>query len=529
MVFNKGSLLLFFFLAMQPCVVLAGAGNEQPASFWCLVPSLLAIFLALLTRRVLLSLITGVVAGTLILSGFSLWEWVVALPALADRYVVAIVHDRDNLLVLIFAFLIGGMIGVITENGGMQGMAHLFTGVATTRKKTLFYTWLCGLLVFFDDYANTLVVGNAMRPLTDKFRISREKLAYIVDCTAAPVASIAVITTWVGAELSYISQATTALGIEASAMGIFLDSLQYAFYPLLSLVLVLLVILTGRDAGPMRRAEARQVAHSPVVSAVPAGHWAHAVVPVVVMVGVCIAALYATGRAGGGGPVAIMGRADAYLALFYGSAAGLIVAVVLSLANGIPVTAVVRYTVAGMQKILTVMLILVSAWSLALVSGDLGTAAYLIGVVDTDLPLYLLPAGLFVLVGAVSFATGSSWGTMAIMYPVFLPFTWHLCVEQGLGYDESMALFSHVVSVILAASVFGDHCSPISDTTILTSMATACDHMAHVRTQLPYALLVAVVAVPLHVGAAYLSLPFYVTLPAGIGMLLLVVGRWKRG
>ncbi|MFO7723607.1 MAG: Na+/H+ antiporter NhaC family protein [Bacteroidales bacterium] len=496
--------------------------------WFSVIPPLIAILIALLFREVFSALVLGLLSGTFMIAWYGGTGFLASIGAglfrIVDTYVIQATADKDHVSIIIFSFMIGGMVHIITRNGGMKGIVRSISGFASSRRSTLVSTWLLGMVVFFDDYANTLVVGNTMRPMADRMKISREKLSYVVDSTAAPVTAIAFITTWIGAELSYIKNAVDAINevapqaISESPYSIFFQSLAYSFYPILTLFFVLMIILSKRDFGPMRKAEAlalqagdenssadrndRELDPDPAVT--PRAF--NALIPVLAVVFGTCAGLVVTGleQSGWNGAMPfganlsnVIGHADSFRSLLWASFSGLLLALILSVAQRIlSLQQAVESMINGFKTMLSAMLILVLAWSLAMLTQHLHTAEFLSSVM---LRLHIAPQWLpvitFLLASMVSFSTGSSWGTMAILYPLLLPTSWSLFIEFNTGQQEAMMLFHCIIASVLAGSVFGDHCSPISDTTILSSLATGCNHVEHVRTQLPYALTVGGVAV----------------------------------
>ena len=470
------------------------------------MPPLLAIVLALAFRHVLLALIAGVWLGAFLLTDLSP---VSSFARLLDTLVVGAVADRGHASILVFTLLLGGMLGLITQSGGAKGLASWVRSDTGSRRRGQLTTWFLGLLIFFDDYANSLLVGSSMRPVTDRLRVSREKLAFLVDATAAPVSSLALISSWIAVEVGYIEDQFVHLGIERDAYVTFIETIPYRFYPLLMLLFVAWVALRGRDFGPMLRAERRAVEdglllrpgarpasdfHDEAVPEDTPGRPMNALIPVVVVVLVAGAGIYFDGQAkvlaAGLEPSlrTIVGEASSSSALLWASGAGCLAGLVMSLGSGaLTLSGSIDAWMSGMRGMLLAVLILVLAWALGGVCRDLHTAEFLIGVVGDWLTPMWIPATVFVLAAVVSFATGTSWGTMAILFPLVIP----LAHEIAPG-NEGILLGT--VSSILAGSVWGDHCSPISDTTILSSMATSCDHMDHVRTQLPYCLAVGLVS-----------------------------------
>jgi len=398
-------------------------------------------------------------------------------------------------------------------------------------------------VIFFDDYANTLVIGNAMRPVTDRLKISREKLAYIVDSTAAPVASIALISTWIGFEVGLIGEAVSQIGLDESGYSVFLNSLPYRFYPLLAVLLVFGISFSGRDFGPMLEAERRTIATGRLVhpdssidpddldeelqpkDGVPY-RLSNAVVPILVLVCVSMGALFVTGE--GSTLRDIVGSADAYGALMYGSLLGVLVAAAMSIGQRLlGLREVVDAWFAGVKSVLFVLIILTLAWALSAITEALNTAGFLAGVLGETLPPFAVPALLFLLAAVTSFATGTSWGTMGILVPLTIPLTWAILQNNGMTGPDGLPILYAAVSTILAGAVWGDHCSPISDTTVLSSLASQCDHVDHVRTQIPYAVVAGLVSLVglLPIG---LGVPWWIVLPIACIVVVVVLVWFGR-
>ncbi|MDH3434685.1 MAG: Na+/H+ antiporter NhaC family protein, partial [Gammaproteobacteria bacterium] len=471
------------------------------------MPAFLAIAVALLLRNVIPALLLGLWLGSTALQGFSPLG---ALKGLMDVLVVFIVNalaDPDHAAIIVFTMMIGGMVGIITRNGGMASIVRVVVSRAKTAVSGQVAVWLMGLMIFFDDYANTLVVGNTARSVTDHLKISREKLAYIVDSTAAPVVCLALVTTWIGYQVSLIDQAMQSIdGLAGmTAYSMFLHSIPYSFYPILAVVFVLAVAASGRDIGPMYRAELRARrgnVDSRSGDAMPAMDGdtleakpdvpmrpVNAFLPIIVLIISLAAGMFITGE--GETITAIVGSADPYKAMMWASFIGALVAAGLSTGQKI-LTAheTVDAWYGGARATLFGMIVLLLAWSMSAVTGDLNAKGFLISILGEALPAALVPAVVFVLAAITAFATGTSWGTMGILLPLVLPLTWAVMTVSGMADPSGMHIMYSAIACVLAGAVWGDHCSPISDTTVLSSIASGCDHIEHVRTQMPYALLV---------------------------------------
>ena len=474
-------------------------------------PPVLAILVALALRNVVPALLLGVWFGAAALTSFTPRGIFSALLDSFQIYVTRALADPDHAAIILFSLMIGGMVGIITRNGGMTSIVRMLVSRAKTAVAGQVSVWLMGLMIFFDDYSNTLVVGNTARPLTDHLKISREKLAYIVDSTAAPVVCLALITTWIGYEVGLVGDAIARIPeLSEPAYTVFLKSIPYSFYPILAVLFVLAVAMTGRDFGPMYKAEVRarrgQVS-SLDSSGLPALQGDNlepkpdipyrafnAFIPLLVLIVALVGGLYATGE--GDTLSEIIGSADAYKAMMWASLLGAMTAAILTTGQGI-LTAheTVDAWYGGVRAMLFAMIVLVLAWALASVTEDLNTAEYLVSVLAESLRIELVPAVVFILSAVTAFTTGTSWGTMGILMPLVIPLAWAVMTVNGMTEPEHMHILYSTIACNLAGAVWGDHCSPISDTTILSSMASGCDHIEHVRTQLPYAFIVGTVAV----------------------------------
>ncbi|MCC5913007.1 MAG: Na+/H+ antiporter NhaC family protein [Balneolaceae bacterium] len=519
--------LLFGWVDVQAWV---DGETGQPGAYgtWIsLIPPLVAIGLALITREVILSLFAGIWIGALFLVSFNPFDGTArSLDILIDALV-----NADHIAIIVFSLLLGGMVGVMSRGGGTQGIVDQLSKFATTRKKGQLFSWFSAFFIFFDDYANTLIRGNALRPMTDRLNISREKLAYIVDSTAAPLAVSAVITTWIGFEITQIQNALSGLAAQTTdaalatqlqagadnAFIIFLHSIPYLFYPILALAFVVMTIVMRKEFGPMLTAERRAYSGGGVIrpGSTPATdtnletmqpiegkpkRWINAALPVISVIVVALYGLYTTGASalaeGESGLTNIIGNADPFAALLWASFTGCAVAIGLVVFQKVlTLNQALESWVGGMQSMLMAVIILILAWGLGGVTQEIGTGTYLASLLEDNLPLALLPGLVFFIAAVTAFSTGTSWGTMAILFPVVVPLAVAMGAGIGFAGGEHYSILLGSVSSVMAGAVFGDHCSPISDTTVLSSMSSACDLIDHVRTQLPYALVIAGVAI----------------------------------
>lgn len=535
-------LVILILLGISP----AALGDEARPVFYgewpSVLPPVLAIGFALVFKRVIPALFLALWLGAWLLRDLSLTGLWLGLLDTVQVFARDELANTDNASIIIFTLMIGGMVGIISRNGGMQGIVDGIVRWADNARHACLATAGMGLAIFFDDYANTLVVGNTMRPVTDAMRVSREKLAYIVDSTAAPVACIALVTTWVGYEVGLIGAAIDNIdGLDMQAYLVYLNTIPYSFYPILALAFVFMVCATERDFGPMRAAEHRarrgeaiayddhaSGASSDAAPIQPVEHAPrraiNAVLPVVVMISAVVIGLYVTGKAGlesaDPGIREIIGAADSYTALMWASLLGVLVAAGLSVSQRIlNLEQVVDAWYRGLRSMIKAIIILILAWAVGTVANELGTSQFLVLALGDTLPPWMLPALVFLLAAGTGFGTGSSWGAMGILIPLVVPLTWAVMESHGLTGPEHMHLLYSSIASVLAGSVWGDHCSPISDTTILSSLASGCDHVEHVRTQLPYAGLVGFVALLLCSVPVALGLPWWLALSLSLAVL----------
>ncbi len=495
---------------------------ESPALAWtALLPALLAVVLAVATRRLLPCLFLGVAAGAVLLArDGGLSGPFLGLFAGTFDVLYSVLTDRFHFWIFLFTFSLVGMVNVTIASGGMAGLAGWLGRLARNARSTQVATALLGLAIFFDDYSNTVVVGGSMRPLSDRARVSREKLAYIVDSTAAPIAGLALISTWIGYEVGLLGDALNSLGLDTSPYSVFLSTLPFRFYCLLTLGFVLLNIVSGREYGPMRTAEQRARITGEVVrpGSVPLSGAAqpkalgkpmalNALLPVATVIFLTFAGMAANGaglvRPWSLHPEAIpvfetsrlFALEDNYLiasedgtwVLALASIVGSLLAVLLGRIRGKAAlgSLLLAWLSAG-RVLLLAFGVLILAWAIGDVNSRLGTGAYLVASLADNLAPWLLPGLIFLLGALISFSTGSSWGTMAVLLPAALPLAYHV---------GGFPLLVISAGAVLDGSIFGDHCSPLSDTTIMSSIAAGCDHMDHVRTQFPYSVTVALAAV----------------------------------
>jgi len=490
---------------------------------WSLLPAVVAIGLAIATRQVLLSLFLGIlVGGTMVHGGNVVAGFTQTLGWMVDN-----VSDSWNATILVFTFAIGGLIGLWILSGGTRGFADLIARKVRSPRGSQLGTYLGGWVVFLDDYANCVAIGTTFRSLSDKFRVSKEKLSFIVDSTAAPIATIFLISSWIGYEIGLIGDSLPEAAIMTPYM-YFLYSIPYKFYSVMLLVLVFIVVLWRRDYGPMLKAEHRARTTGKLIrdGGRPLGggvefdvvervtYRSHNMwVSLVVLIGMTVLGMWWTG----GGPEGAsffdaIAAADAATALLWAAMTALIVSLGMNLGQRLGgLTRNMDALVRGVTMMIFACTILVLAWSIKSAMDAVGAAPYLVGVLEGIISPIWLPIGIFVVAGIISFCTGTSWGTMGIMMPLAIP------LAYAIGADMVIA-----ISAVLTGAIFGDHCSPISDTTILASTFTGSDHIDHVNTQLPYALTAAILAAILYILAGA-GVPVIAVLAIGVAALVVVV------
>jgi len=536
--------LISGFLLLNASVV-ADADEMVVFGTWLsLLPPLAAIGMALVFRQVLPALFAGIWMGTWLTGEMSFLSVFTTFFTSLTEYIVPATADTDHMSIIIFSLLIGGIIGIISENGGTRGIISFISDYIKTKVSGQLVTALMGFIIFFDDYANTMVVGNTMRPLTDKLQISRAKLAYLVDSTAAPIATIALISTWIGAMVGYIDSAGQGLtGFNEASYSVFIHSLPYNFYAFFTIIFVLMIASSGRDFGPMLDSRKNlykakydseydkynlySETENEKKSGDKVSHWSNAAIPILTLIFGVIGGLMITGQ--GSSVQEIVATADSYAALLWGSLFAVVVAILMSVSRGLlTVDETLDGMFKGMHMMFNGVLILVLAWALSAQTVDLGTADYLVSVFGEILNPLWIPVLVMIISALTAFATGSSWGTMGILMPLVLPLAWKLGGDAGLDPETTLTVIYASVSSVLAGSVWGDHCSPISDTTILSSIASQCDHVEHVRTQLPYATVGGLISIAALVFVVVFDIHWLAIYPAGAVIMGIIIMKFGR-
>ncbi|MCH1931694.1 Na+/H+ antiporter NhaC family protein [Shewanella sp. A25] len=502
-----------------------------------LLPPVVAIVLAILTRRVLLSLGLGILIGVLLLNQFS----PIASGEFLFNSVKGLFWSEDglntwNLYILGFLIVLGMITALITVSGSARAFADWARLHIRNKRDAKLLTMFLGCVVFIDDYFNSLVVGSVARPVTDRYYISRAKLAYLLDSTAAPVCVISPVSSWGAYIIALIGGILTAHGFTDSGhLSVFIQMIPMNFYAIFSLLLLLCVAFMGLDIGPMREHELNAQrgnlydenkglppgANADLPEA-DTGKILGLFLPITVLV---VATLYFMVSSGAKvlasegvafNIISAFEKTDVSSSLFFGALIGLAVTLVLNIIQGVEKSLVFKGVVHGARSMLPAIYILLFAWTIAGVIGQLETGKFMASLATGNIPFAYLPAMMFVLAGLTAFSTGTSWGTFGIMLPI--------AADMAMGSHTGMML--PMLASVLAGAVFGDHCSPISDTTILSSTGASCHHIDHVVTQLPYAVIVALISM-----VGYVVLGFTESVSAGLitcSVLFILSIVWLR-
>ena len=507
------------------------------ATFWALLPPIIAIVLALITKEVYSSLLIGIVVGALFYSGFSFEGTLnhIFFEEVDDASygMISVLSDSSNVGILIFLVILGTLVALMNNAGGSAAFGRWATTHIKTRVGAQLATIALGVLIFVDDYFNCLTVGSVMRPVTDTHNISRAKLAYLIDATAAPVCIIAPISSWAAAVAGFASES------DANGIALFISAIPYNFYALLTILMMITLSVTKTDFGPMaiheRNAlkgdlfttENRPYADADAHEDTSKGKVIDLVLPVVVLVVACVIGLiYTGGFFSGESFVSAFANCSASMGLVLGSSVALVFAIIFFIIRRVlSFKDCMACIPEGFKAMVPAILILTFAWTLKSMTDSLGAAEFVAGVVKASAGSFMnfLPAVIFLIACLLSFATGTSWGTFGILIPIVL----------AVFGTDSGALSTISMSACMAGAVCGDHCSPISDTTIMSSAGAQCDHVNHVSTQLPYAISVAgisfitylICGVLITVGMAN---PVWVALPLGIVLTIVYIMLMKR-
>ena len=491
----------------------------------CLLPSMVTLTFAILSRRIILSMFLGICSAAILLKGFSM----VSISCVVTNLVHVFYTDghlkTDEIILLLFLWMMGIVTYITTRSGSVGAFTKAILTKVKDRKGGQLFVIFLGMLIFIDDYLNSLVVGNVSRPICKRLGISKAKLAYLLDSTAAPVCVLVPLSSWGSAIIATLQQEVHQYALESTSLSYFLGAAAYNFYPILTLVVLVLVVLWKLDIGPMQRHESaamQEAAPSKEEEKEGKVDWIDALkvlYPVVTLVVVCMVSLYITGKVSSGASLfswmKIFNAAQLEVSLLLGGIASIVSCFWVFERREKGVKGLYIDLREGFKIMQEVMVILIFSWALANLSKDLEVGQYIASFIESHdhISLRYMPVVIFLIASLASVATGSSWSTFSLM----LPIVFQICVNSDLAYLMPM------LAACLGGSVFGDHCSPISDTTILSSLGADCHHMDHVLTQLPYCIGVALVSLGCYVilgltGSLWQAYAF------GIACLMLLSG-----
>lgn len=490
------------------------------ATWLSVLPPLIAIGFALWTREVILSLLLGILSGALILSGFSLTE------ALGETFTTVFAQLADpewNVPILAFLLLLGGLTALITESGGTEAFGRWAMTKVKTRVGAQLMTFFTGGLIFIDDYFNSLAVGQITRPITDRHGISRAKLAYLIDSTAAPICILVPLSSWGAYLLTLLAEPVQTYGVANDPLSAFVVMVPMNYYAIGALILLVMTVYLKINLKPMDRFEREAMRRDPTRAGEERSDTASQVsdllLPILVLIVGTLFFILQTGGylQGGVGIFEALENTNAAMSLAYAGTLAIVFAALLYIPRKrMAAKQFIPTFVKGMESMLIAVVILILAWSIGDIVDRLETGPYLATLAEAGLQAWLIPAVLFLLSGVMAFATGTSWGTFAIMIPIASSVVGSVQPEWVLP----------AIAAVLAGAVFGDHSSPISDTTVLSSAGAECDHIDHVRTQLPYALLAATAS---FVGYIVFGLTAQIWLGLIVSVALLVGFVWLAG
>ena len=491
-------------------------------TFWALVPAIVAIVLALITKEVYSSLFIGIIMGALFFTNFNP---VAAFEQVVNGGLIKVLSDPYNVGILIFLVVLGAIVALLNKSGGSKAFGEWAAKNIKSKTGALLATWFFGVLIFVDDYFNCLTVGSVMRPVTDKHKISRAKLAYIIDATAAPVCIIAPISSWAAAVTGFVEN--------EDGLDLFMKAIPYNYYAIMTMIFIVATTLLGVNFGKMKKCEeaanngdlfyGQQVVNRETSykeeSILGPGKVIDLVVPIIALVALCIVGLIYSGGFFTEGEayhsfVVAFSNADASVGLAMGSMLALILTIIYYLIKRVlSFTNIMSCLTEGFKNMVPAILILTFAWTLKAMIDSLEVKTFIDGIVRSNVTTMgvILPAIIFLLGAGISFATGTSWGTFGILIPIV--------VYILSAIDPQLMIIG--ISAAMAGSVFGDHCSPISDTTIMSSAGAQCEHLLHVSTQLPYAGFVAMVSFICYIVAGIARNPI---LPLIVGVVILLGG-----
>lgn len=525
-----------FILVFLVCCMITTPISEAVGSLWSLLPPIAAIGLALITKEVYSSLFIGCLTGAVIYAASASTGIEGVFKAVVSEGLIKNLSDSYNVGILVFLVVLGVMVVLMNKAGGSRAYGEWASKHIKTRVGACISTFLLGVLIFVDDYFNCLTVGSVMRPVSDKHQVSRSKLAYIIDSTAAPICIIAPVSSWAAAVSG------TVEGV--NGIQLFINTIPYNLYAILTIIMVVFIALSGVDYGPMRLHEKNAAkgdlftTHTTVYdssdnTSKTNGKVIDLIIPVAILIICCVTGMiYSGGFFSGETFIDAFANCDASYALSLGSIIALIIAIVYFIARRVlSFRECMEAIPAGFKQMVPAILILTFAWTLKTMTGSLEAGTFVSGIVKSASALQiLLPAILFVVALGLAFATGTSWGTFGILIPIVTG----IFQSELVGVADANSVPKMVIiciSACLAGAVCGDHCSPISDTTIMASTGAQCDHVNHVSTQLPYALTVAAVCVAGYILSGFIQNVFVVlgvSVVLMLGVLFLVRAIDKR-
>lgn len=517
----RGAGLLILCLALLPLTVFAAEAETEYtpamyATFWALIPPIVAIVLALITKEVYSSLFIGILVGGLFYSGFSFEG---TLTHIFNDGFVAVLSDAYNVGILVFLVILGAMVSLMNRAGGSAAFGHFAKEKIKTRAGAQLATVALGVLIFIDDYFNCLTVGSVMKPVTDEHKVSRAKLAYLIDATAAPVCIIAPISSWAAAVSGFVEG--------EDGFSIFIRAIPYNFYAILTIIMMIALILLKVDFGPMKSHETNALkgdlfstgkkdAAQETESVNPKGKVIDLLIPIIMLIVCCVIGMIYTGEFfDGAGFVESFSNSDASVGLALGSICAMILTVIIYLIRRVlSFKDCMACLPDGFKAMVPAILILTFAWTLKAMTDSLGAAVFVADTVQKSAGslMNFLPAIIFIVACFLAFSTGTSWGTFGILIPIV--------VNVFMNTNPQLMIIS--ISACMAGAVCGDHCSPISDTTIMASAGAQCDHVNHVSTQLPYVIIVAVISFITYIVAGFAQ-SAWISMPVGIILLLLTL------
>ena len=540
--------IIFSFILM-PSFSWGSSPEENAITFGLLtlIPPVLSILLAFFTKNVYSSLLCGIWAGALLLSkseGFfttvyNSFEKLIVI-------IITVLSDSWSATIIAQLITISGMIAIISKNGGSFAIASTIAKKAKTARSAQIFTCFTALFIFFDDYANCLITGPVMKTITDKLKVSREKLSFLVDSTAAPIAGIALISTWIGYELGVLRDAYIIAGVaDPNTYQIFIQTLPYRFYNFFILGFLFIIAFLNKDFGPMLRAEQRARQKGIMVNSSPSESiddflipdpkivykMSNALIPLSVLIlGTFFGIWYDGYRElvpnntdfstlhGYNYMLAILGSCDVIVVILKASILASIVAIIVSIINkSISFFEAIKIWIIGAQNLTSTVIILILAWSISAIIKEIGTSAYIITMLQNNIPVVIIPTITFILASIIAFSTGTSYGTMGILMPLAIP------LVATLSGDANSTLTTITAGTVLTGAIVGDHCSPISDTTILSAGGAGCPLIDHVNTQLPYTIFVASISIICGYLLIALGLPIIVSYVIGFISMITIV------